>query len=106
MCYQSDIFKSYRQTYGIDRSLFFVDACRDSPRAAQLLHLVGDQPLRPAARANRRPDAVIRLQSTASGLRSYQVKTDPATLFAQAVLDGLAGTPPSYAPYDTTLDPW
>jgi hypothetical protein len=94
------------KTYDIDRGLFFVDACRDSPRVARLLNLVGDQPLKPSAFPQRRVDALIRLQSTASGLKSYQAKQDPGTIFTQALLDGLNGPPPSYLPYDTTSIPW
>jgi hypothetical protein len=58
------------KTYNIDRGLFFVDACRDSPRIAKMLNLVGDQPLKANPSPLRRADALIRLQSTASGLKS------------------------------------
>lgn len=94
------------KTYNIDRGLFFVDACRDAPMAAKLIDLVGDQSLKPSRLPLRRPDALIRLQSTASGLKSYQVKDETGTLFAQAVLNGLQGPPPNYQPYDTTNLPW
>jgi hypothetical protein len=94
------------KTYNINRGLLFVDACRDSPQVARLLNLVGDQPLKPNPSPGRRPDALIRLQSTASGLKSYQAKQDPGTIFTQALLDGLDGPPPSYLPYDTKSTPW
>ena len=94
------------KTYNIDRGLFFVDACRDAPMAAKLIDLVGDQSLKPSRLPLRRPDALIRLQSTASGLKSYQVKDETGTLFTQAVLNGLQGPPPQYLPYDTTNLPW
>ena len=94
------------KTFGIDRALFFVDACRDAPIIAQLLNIVGEAPLKPVSGSNRRPDAVVCLQSTASGLKSYQHEQDPATIFGQAVLEALEGPPPSYRPYDTTTEPW
>jgi hypothetical protein len=94
------------KTYNIDRGLLFIDACRDSPRVARLLNLVGDQPLKPNPYPRRRPDALIRLQSTASGLKSYQAKQDPGTIFTQALLEGLSGPPPTYLPYDTRSIPW
>lgn len=94
------------KTYNIDRGLFFIDACRDSPKVARLLSLTGDHPLRTNPNPLRRADALIRLHSTASGLRAYQVASDPATIFARAVLDGLDGPPPSYLPYDTSNVPW
>lgn len=101
-----DAMTSAIKTYNIDRGLFFVDACRDAPLAARLINLVGDQSLKPSGQPRRRPDALIRLQSTASGLKSYQVKDETGTLFTQAVLDGLQGPPPQYLPYDTTDLPW
>lgn len=94
------------KTYNIDRGLFFVDACRDAPLAAQLINLVGDDSLKPNRQARRRPDALIGLKSTASGLKSYQVKDETGTLFAQAILNGLQGPPPQFVPYDTTNLPW
>jgi hypothetical protein len=94
------------KTYNVDRVLFFVDACRDAPRVARLLDLVGDQPLRPNRTPARRVDAMIGLQSTASGLSSYQVKDEQGTIFTQAVLDGLNGQPPDYLPYDVSTLPW
>ncbi len=94
------------KTYNINRGLFFVDACRDAPMAARLLNLVGDQSLTPNRTPVRRPDALIRLQSTASGLKAYQVKDGAGTLFTQAVLNGLQGPPPQFIPYDTTNLPW
>jgi hypothetical protein len=94
------------KTYNIDRGLFFIDACRDAPLAARLINLVGDQSLKPNAQPKRRPDALIGLRSTASGLKSYQVKDETCTLFTQAVLDGLQGSPPQFVPYDTTSRPW
>lgn len=94
------------KTYNIDRGLFFIDACRDAPKVARLLNIVGDEPLKANPAPQRRPDGVLRLQSTASGLRSYQAANDPGTIFTQAVMDGLDGPPPSYIPYDTTDLPW
>ncbi|WP_162256426.1 caspase family protein [Sphingomonas sp. Root710] len=94
------------KTYNISRGLFFIDACRDAPQAARLLNLVGDDALKPNRNAVRRPDGLIRLHSTASGLKSYQVKDETGTLFTQAVLSGLQGEPPAYVPYDTTNLPW
>lgn len=95
------------KTYDIDRALFLVDSCRDAPTAARLLHLVGDQSRRPADYPTRRVDAFNRLQSTASGLKSYQVADGDGTLFTQAALDGLkGGPPPDYMPYDIRESPW
>ena len=94
------------KTYNVDRVLFFVDACRDAPRAARLINLVGDQPLRPNRQPTRRPDAMIGLQSTASGLASYQARDGRGTIFTQAVLDGLNGQPPDFVPYDVSALPW
>ncbi|WP_242187221.1 caspase family protein [Sphingomonas sp. CARO-RG-8B-R24-01] len=93
------------KSYEIDRGLFFIDACRDAPMAARLINLVGDQPLKLSPAVLRRPDAVIALKSTASGLKAYQPQ-DKETLFTQAVLDGLNGPPPQFIPYDTTNLPW
>ena len=94
------------KTYNIDRGLFFIDACRDAPIAARLLNLVGTQLLYPNPQPMRRPDALIGLRSTASGLQSYQAKDEAGTLFTQAVLDGLQGSPPDFIPYDRTSLPW
>lgn len=94
------------RTYNINRGLLFIDACRDAPLAARILHLTGEGTRRPNDVPQRRPDALIRLQSTASGLKSYQVKDEVGTLFTQAVLDGLEGHPPQYAPYDISQLPW
>ncbi len=94
------------KTYNISRGLFFVDACRDAPLAARLINLVGDDSLKPNRQPVRKPDALIGLKSTASGLKSYQVKDETGTLFTQAVLNGLQGPPPQFIPYDTTNLPW
>jgi hypothetical protein len=94
------------KTYNIDRGLFFVDACRNAPLAARLINLVGDEPLKPNLEPMRRPDALIGLRSTASGLQSYQAKDEAGTLFTQAVLNGLKGPPPNFIPYDRTCLPW
>jgi hypothetical protein len=94
------------KTYNISRGLFFVDACRDAPLAARLINLVGDDSLKPNRQSTRKPDALIGLKSTASGLKSYQVKDETGTLFTQAVLNGLQGPPPQFIPYDTTDLPW
>jgi hypothetical protein len=94
------------KTFNIDRGLFFIDACRDAPLAARVINLVGEQSLNPNRSPTRRPDALIRLHSTASGLKAYQLKDGKGTLFTEAVLDGLQGSPPQYLPYDTTNLPW
>ncbi|MEA3044771.1 MAG: hypothetical protein QOH47_2609 [Sphingomonadales bacterium] len=94
------------KTYGVDRALFLVDACRDSSQLTRELDVVGESLLKPSRYPTRKPDGLITLRSTASGLKSYQLKTDPATLFCQAVLDALEGPPPSHIPYDTQTMPW
>ena len=94
------------KTFGIDRGLFLVDACRDAPTLAMTLNIVGEDILKPNAYPTKRPDALLSLQSTSSGAKAYQVPGEPATIFGQAVLEALDGQPPSYAPYDTTADPW
>ncbi len=94
------------KTYGIDRALFFVDACRDVPGVARTLNIVGEDILAPYAYPPRSHDALLCLQSTRAGGSAYQVAGDPATIFGQAVIDALDGPPPSYRPYDTTVVPW
>ena len=94
------------KTYGIDRALFFVDACRDAPGVAQKLHIVGDEILKPFAYPPKSHEALICLQSTRSGGSAYQVPGDQATIFGQAVLDALEGPPPSHQPYNTAAVPW
>jgi hypothetical protein len=94
------------KTYGIDRALFFVDACRDVPGVARTLNIVGEDILSPYAYPPRSHDALLCLQSTRAGGSAYQVPGDPATIFGQAVIDALDGPPPSYRPYDTAVDPW
>lgn len=94
-------------TYGIDRALFFVDACRDVPAVARTLNIVGeDDILPPYAYPPRSHDALLCLQSTRAGGSAYQVPGDSATIFGQAVIDALDGPPPSYRPYDRTVVPW
>jgi hypothetical protein len=94
------------KTYGIDRALFFVDACRDVPGVARTLNIVGEDILSPYAYPLRSHDALLCLQSTKAGGSAYQVPGSPATIFGQAVIDALDGPPPSYRPYDTTVFPW
>jgi hypothetical protein len=94
------------KTYGIDRALFFVDACRDAPGVARRLHIVGEDILKPYADPPKSHEALICLQSTKSGGSAYQVPQAPATIFGQAVLDALEGPPPSHRPYDTAAVPW
>jgi hypothetical protein len=94
------------KTYGIDRALFFVDACRDVPVVARTLNIVGEEVVLPYAYPPRSHDALLCLQSTRAGGSAYQVPGDPATIFGQAVIEALDGPPPSYRPYDTTLVPW
>jgi hypothetical protein len=94
------------KTFGIDRALFFVDACRDVPNVARTLNIIGEDILSPYAYPPRNHDALICLQSTRAGGSAYQVAGDPATIFGQAVIDALDGPPPSYRPYDTSVVPW
>lgn len=94
------------KTYNIDRGLLFVDACRDTPMVAKILNMTGENPLNANPNPVKRPDALVRLHSTASGLKSYQLSTDTSSLFTQAVLNGLEGPPPQYLPYDTANIPW
>lgn len=94
------------KTYNIDRGLFFVDACRDAPLAARMMNLIGDQSLNPNRFPTRRPDALLRLHSTASGRKSYQIKDGEGTLFTEAVLNGLEGRSSNHQPYDTSSIPW
>jgi hypothetical protein len=94
------------KTYGIDRALFFVDACRDVPGVARMLNIVGEEILSPYAYPPRHHDALLCLQSTRAGGSAYQVPCSPATIFGQAVIEALDGPPPSYQPYDTTSIPW
>jgi hypothetical protein len=94
------------KTYGIDRALFFVDACRDVPGVARTLNIVGEDVMLPYAYPLRSHDALLCLQSTRAGGSAYQIPGDAATIFGQAVIDALDGPPPSYRPYDTTVIPW
>ena len=94
------------KSYGVNRALFLIDACRDASELVQELDVTGESPLKPARIVRRRPEGVIILHSTASSLKSYQLATDPATLFSQAVIDALEGPPPDYVPYDTKSSPW
>lgn len=94
------------KTFGIDRALFFVDACRDVPGVARTLNIVGTDILAPVAYPPRSHDALLCLQSTKTGGSAYQVPGAPATIFGQAVLDALDGPPPAHRPYDTTVVPW
>lgn len=94
------------KTSGIDRALFFVDACRNAPAIAMTLNIVGQEIIKPVAYPPKSPDAVISLQSTRSGLQAFQVPGDTATIFGKALLEALQGPPPSYVPYDTNTAPW
>ncbi|HEU0082209.1 MAG TPA: hypothetical protein VFQ87_04990, partial [Bradyrhizobium sp.] len=94
------------KTSGIDRALLFVDACRNAPAVAMTLHIVGQEIINPVPYPARSPDAVMSLQSTRSGLQSFQAPDDPATIFGRAVIEALDGPPPSYAPYDVASAPW
>ncbi len=94
------------KTCGIDRGLFFVDACRDAPTIAKTLNMTGEEILSPNPEPRKIPDALISLLSTRSGSRSYQAPGDSATIFGQALLEALEGPPPSHVPYDTTDVPW
>ena len=94
------------KTLGIDRALFFVDACRDVPAVARALNIVGAEILKPNPYPPRTHDSLISLQSTRSGGTAFQVPGDSATIFGRAVLEGLEGLPPSYVPYDTSYAPW
>ncbi|WP_315725802.1 MULTISPECIES: caspase family protein [unclassified Bradyrhizobium] len=94
------------KTSGIDRALFFVDACRNAPALAMTLNIVGDEILKPQPFLSKSPDAVISLQSTRSGLQSFQVPGEDATIFGRALLEALQGAPPEFVPYDTHGTPW
>ncbi|NPU65932.1 hypothetical protein HL667_13095 [Bradyrhizobium sp. 83012] len=94
------------KTSGIDRALFFVDACRNAPALAMTLNIVGDEVLKPQPYLAKSPDAVISLQSTRSGLQSFQVPGEDATIFGRALLEALQGAPPEFVPYDTHGTPW
>jgi hypothetical protein len=94
------------KTCGIDRGLFFVDACRDAPTLARVLNITGEDVLKPQAYPPKIPDALISLQSTRSGLQSFQAPEDEATIFGRALLEGLHGLPPTHVPYDTMVSPW
>jgi|RhiMetdeSRZDD1v2_1073273.scaffolds.fasta_scaffold00995_2 hypothetical protein len=94
------------KTLGIDRGLLFVDACRDAPAVAATLNMVGVDLIETVTFPSKTPDALICLQSTRANAKAYQVPGDEATIFGQAVLEALDGPPPSYAPYDTTVNPW
>jgi hypothetical protein len=94
------------KTSGIDRALFFVDACRNAPAIAMTLNIVGQEIIKPVAYPPKSPDAVISLQSTRSGLQAFQVPGDTATIFGKALLEALDGPPPTYMPYDTKSAPW
>ena len=94
------------KTYGINRALFFVDACRDVPGVARTLNITGVEILAPYAYPPRSHDALLCLHSTKAGGSAYQVPGDTATIFGQVVIDALDGPPPTYQPYDTTAVPW
>lgn len=94
------------KTFGIDRALFFVDACRDVPAVARKMNMSGATTLEPYPYPPRTHDALLCLQSTSTGGTSFQVPGDSATIFGRAVLEALEGPPPSYRPYDTTSAPW
>ena len=94
------------KTLGIDRALFFVDACRDVPGVARALNIVGEEILRPNPFPPRIHDSLICLQSTRTGGSAFQEPGDSATIFGRAVLEGLEGPPPSHLPYDTSTAPW
>jgi hypothetical protein len=65
------------KTLGIDRALFFVDACRDVPAVARALNIVGEEILKPNPFPPRTHDSLICLQSTRTGGSAFQV---PATV--------------------------
>ncbi|MGJ4948188.1 caspase family protein [Bradyrhizobium sp. HKCCYLS20291] len=94
------------KTSGIDRALFFVDACRNAPALAMTLNIVGDEILKPQPYLTKSPDAVISLQSTRSGLQSFQAAGEDATIFGRALLEALEGVAPKFIPYDTQGTPW
>ncbi|MFD1103826.1 caspase family protein [Sphingobium olei] len=94
------------KTFNVDRGLFFIDACRDDPVIARLLHIVGSEPLKPVGASTRRAKPFISLQSTGAGQNAFQMAGDNGTLFTKAVLSGLEGLPPNFAPYDTSGLPW
>jgi hypothetical protein len=101
----NSLWQSVR-TYGIDRALFFIDACRNDPELAKILHIVGEKVLEPDIYAGKPPDAVVWLQSTRSGAFSYQLPGTPATIFGQGLLEALEGLPPDHVPYDKQVNPW
>jgi hypothetical protein len=94
------------KTFGIDRGLFFVDACRDAPEVVKRQNVVGREILEPYIDPSKAPDALISLQSTRQLFKSYQTPGSPATFFGQALLEALDGPAPSFEPYDTTSLPW
>lgn len=94
------------RTYGVDRALFFIDACRNAPELAKTLHIVGQEVIRPAVYPGKAPDAVVWLQATRMGDFAYQLPGAPATIFGQGLLEALEGMPPEFLPYDRTVTPW
>ncbi|NVO17974.1 MAG: hypothetical protein HXX10_28470 [Rhodoplanes sp.] len=94
------------RTYGVGSALFFVDACRNAPDIAKRLNIVGENVLEPLIDAAEAPEATVWLQATRSGNFAYQLAGTPATLFGQALLEGLAGLPPDWRPYDCAVTPW
>lgn len=94
------------KTYGIDRALFFLDACRNASDLIRRLHIVGQDVIDPADYTNRWPDAVVWLQATQAGAFAYQLPTGDATFYGSAVLEALRGVPPNYEPYDCSASPW
>ncbi|WLE01019.1 caspase family protein (plasmid) [Agrobacterium leguminum] len=93
------------KTYGIDRGLFLIDACRNAPEISKRLHIVGSEILQPDPDQSKSPEAMLSLLSTRQLFQSYQVRGAGQTIFGQALLEALDGVPPDYRPYDGTSDP-
>jgi Caspase domain len=93
-------------SYGVDRAVFFVDACRNAPELAKRFNIKGQVLLAPVVDLGRNPDAVVWLQATARGGYAYQSPGDPGTIFGQALLEGLEGSWPDFRPYDCSRTPY
>jgi hypothetical protein len=94
------------RTFGVDRALFFVDACRTAPEVIKRLNIIGQPVLDPLVDAKRSPEALVWLQATQRGASAYQVSGAQATIFGQGLLDGLEGLAPTFEPYNCDTNPW
>jgi hypothetical protein len=95
------------KTYNMAHSFYFLDACRNVPPGLQTNNPVGQSFLTLQTNPTVRPRPVMWLYGTGSGDYSFS-PPDPAadgTFFGQALIEGLAGIPPEYRPYDVSSDP-